>query len=263
MSTNYEQLSVENGRGIPKELQEFSLRKKLASNFNRLRFLQECLAEQVLPKSAPSTLRSDLHPFTESARAYLNESCAKLRNTLYELKEMRNGSRLTPQHEEKLNEFNETQRSRLRRKLEKLCLESKWNNAGNDTLITNLSSKVLSNNEKQALSLGLKFDSGKDRYTFAEHVNRNYKWNDSETEKGFVQGILTCFKALADNEKSYLPRRYTEALKNLAKNEQIVITQADKGGGIIIMDSVHYKEKIKALLDDLETYSKKTKGYVT
>ena len=92
-------------------------------------------------------------------------------------------------------------------------------------------SRQLTTFEKEALALGFKFDSGKDRYTLAEHVERNYKYNESDVDKGFIQGILTCCKALADSEPSSLPRRYILALKELANDRSIIVTQADKGGG--------------------------------
>ena len=124
----------------------------------------------------------------------------------------------------------------------------------------NISSRTLTDYEKEALSLGLKYDSGKDKYSFAEHIERNYKWNDSDVDKGYIQGILTCCKALADREPRSLPRRYIEALHCLANDSDILVTRADKGGGIVIMDKEKYVENMQNMLDDEETYEKKQKG---
>ena len=121
--------------------------------------------------------------------------------------------------------------------------------------------RPLTPTEKEGLSLGLKFDSGKDKFTFVEHVDRNYKWNDSDADKGFMQGILAICKVLADKEPSTLPRRYINALENLAVDKNITVTQADKGGGMIIMDSSQYLEKLNELLSDAETYAKKGLGF--
>ena len=66
-----------------------------------------------------------------------------------------------------------------------------------------------------------------------DHVQKNYRWNEEDVEKGFIQGILLCCKALADKEPDKLPKRYMEALKRLANDSSVVITQADKGGGIV------------------------------
>ena len=133
----------------------------------------------------------------------------------------------------------------------------------NANVVTNLSMRPLSQTEKEALSLGLKFDSGKDRFSFVEHVDRNYKWNDSDVDKGFMQGILAVCKALADKEPNSLPRRYLIALEGLAKDKNIVVTQADKGGGAIIMDCSQYLEKLNDLLTDAEIYENKKSGFCT
>ena len=73
-----------------------------------------------------------------------------------------------------------------------------------------------------------------------------------------MQGILAICKVLADKEPCTLPRRYINALENLAMDKNITVTQADKGGGVIIMDSSHYLQKLNELLSDAETYEKKT-----
>ena len=50
------------------------------------------------------------------------------------------------------------------------------------------------------------------------------------------------------------------ALANLAKDPSIIITEADKGGGIIVMDKAEYNSKMQELLSDDKTYQKKSKG---
>ena len=107
----------------------------------------------------------------------------------------------------------------------------------------------------------LKFDAGRDKYSFIDHIVRNYKWTDGDAEKGFIQGILTCCKALADQQPSSLPRRYVRALRNLANDDSVVMTQADKGGGVIIIDKDQYVAKMNEMLNDTETYEKKPAGH--
>ena len=120
----------------------------------------------------------------------------------------------------------------------------------------------MTSDEKEALSYGLKFDAGKDKLTLLDHISMNYRNNETSADKGFVQGILSCCKILADKEGNSLPRRYQIALEKLAKDDTIVITSADKGGGIIIMDKVDYIEKMDELLRNDEVYEKKPSGYV-
>ena len=40
------------------EKQEYFTKRKLTSSFNRLKFLKDCILEQVLPKSAPLQLKN-------------------------------------------------------------------------------------------------------------------------------------------------------------------------------------------------------------
>ena len=241
---------------------EFNIRRTIASACNRLIFLKKCINEKVLPKSAPSHLRNDISPFTESARAYLEEACSKLRDEITLKRENLKGMTLNAHQHEELKKLSAQQQLNLDRKLDWLCRNSKWATSGRSDIITNLSSRTLSTYEQEALSLGLKFSSGKDNRNLADHVMKNYRFHDNESDKGFVQGVLTCCKAIADSEPNALPQRYVTALTEMSKDDSIVITSADKGGGIIILDKSDYDEKMKNLLSDKNTYAEKKSGFV-
>ena len=60
--------------------QAFYLQQKRNRTIDRTEFLRNCLEEQILPISAPHQLRSDDHPFTTSARAYLEDAIKNLQN---------------------------------------------------------------------------------------------------------------------------------------------------------------------------------------
>ena len=257
---NSNNLSVNSSSNLSDQIIEFNLRRKLASICNRIGFLKQCIDEQVLPKSAPRHLYNDNVPFTKSARLYLEEACEKLRDEIVMIQDKRKGTPITAQQKDELKRMNEKQTLRLGTKLKALCQNSMWKTAGRSDIVTNLSSRELSEDEREALSLGYKFSSGKDSASYVDHLNKNYKYEDSYAEKGFVQGVIACCKALADKESSSLPKRYHGALETLAKDITIVITQADKGGGIIIMDKVEYIRKMEELLSDTETYQKKPAG---
>ena len=244
------------------EFKEFNTKRKIASSFNRLKFLNDCLLEQVLPRSAPHYLKTKEHPFGASARLYLEEACKEVKESIYILRDDLMGVPLSNTLRTKLKKFNDDQRARLNRKLKKLCECSPWREAGSADIITNLSTRVLNNDEKEALALGLKFDSGRDRKSYSEHVQNNYRYNEDDIEKGFIQGILLCCKALADQEPDKLPRRCMKALKSLADDSAITITQADKGGGVVILDTTEYIRKMNDLLKDNKTYTKKEPGYI-
>ena len=160
----------DNNGNSDKTIIEFNVRRKIARACNRLMFLKKCILEKVLPKSAPPHLRHDTLPFTESARAYLEEGCLKLRDDITLKREELNGIRLRPDQAEKLKKFNEKQRQKLDRKLEGLCRASIWATSGRSDIINNMSSRALSKYEEEALSLGLKFSSGKDRMDLSEHL---------------------------------------------------------------------------------------------
>ena len=179
-------------------------------------------------------------PFTNSARVYVEEACSTLRDDLILKREELKGIAISSENKQELKRLNEEQNVRLNRKLKGLCSDSKWSEVGRSGIITNLSSRDLTDNQKQALSLGLKFDTGKDRRTLAEHMSKNQNFRDSDIQKGFVLSILMSCKALADSEPDALPRRFKRALTDLAKDESIIVTSADKGGGVIVMNSKDY-----------------------
>ena len=240
---------------------EYNVRRKISSACNRLRFLKKCISEKVLPKSAPPHLRHDTRPFTESARAYLEESCSKLRDDIILKREDLKGIKLRPQQTERLRQLNEKQQTKLDRKLDGLCRTSMWATSGRNDII-NMSSRTLSEYEKEALSLGLKFSVGENKLDLTGHVIKNYCFSDNDVDKGFIQGILTCCKAISESEQSALPKRYVVALEGLANDNSIMISSADKGGGIIILNKSDYQAKMKSLLDDEQTYAKKNNGFV-
>ncbi|XP_063849711.1 uncharacterized protein LOC135093961 [Scylla paramamosain] len=125
----------------------------------------------------------------------------------------------------------------------------------------NISNKTLARYELEALSLGLKFDTGKNTNTYADYVLKNYTWTNSDVEKGFIQGVLACYSSLASEQPSAIPKRYREALNNLRKDDSVMITKSDKGGGVVIMNKADYSAKMMNLLSDTSTYEKKYQGY--
>lgn len=80
-------------------------------------------------------------------------------------------------------------------------------------------------------------------------------------EAGFKQGITACGKALASTQSTCLPRRFLTALEDLSKDQTRIVTQADKGGGVIVMDSSDYQQKMNELLADQSTYKPQVKGF--
>lgn len=52
-----------------------------------------------------------------------------------------------------------------------------------------------------------------------------------------------------------MSKEETNALKSLASDENIVIKEADKGGAVVIMDTVYYEQKIMDMLSNTEFYT--------
>ena len=88
-------------------------------------------------------------------------------------------------------------------------------------------------------------------------VKTKTKWTPKETHH-----TLNCFTDLVQhdineiktkmvkNPKSNLSDRENEAKKHLAKRTDIIITSADKGGTVVVMDTENYiKEAIRQLFD--------------
>ena len=77
--------------------------------------------------------------------------------------------------------------------------------------------------------------------------------NYASLVKGFILGELTSF-----GERRTLPKLLLDALFKLRKNKDLVITKADKGKQIVILDKVQYTQKAYDLLNDTLVYKKLT-----
>ena len=56
------------------------------------------------------------------------------------------------------------------------------------------------------------------------------------------------------NAKHKIPQKLIEAVNQIKRNKNILITKADKGGKVVVIDKSTYDEKIKDLLCDRTTY---------
>ncbi|CAH2301308.1 Hypothetical predicted protein, partial [Pelobates cultripes] len=59
---------------------------------------------------------------------------------------------------------------------------------------------------------------------------------------------------LKDNTKDNLTKKERKALKQLMEEENITIRGADKGGGLVILNTTDYKNENQRLLQDTNTY---------
>ena len=127
-------------------------------------------------------------------------------------------------------------------------------------LVDNRSTRVLTQVELEALSLGLKFDIGYSSPSVSNLVRKNYRKHNHDLDNGFIQGLIIFAHAMARSNPSNIPYRHVEALRTLAADRSINISPSDKGGGVVIIDNDEYLEKMNALLDDTNTYKKVATG---
>ncbi len=121
--------------------------------------------------------------------------------------------------------------------------------------VVNLSSVSLTANQLTALNLGVKFHQSPSNMPMlqlvagCENAARSLDPVDGAAASSFR---IACAKEL---EKASLPKpnmtvRHQKALKDLCKNESIVITTADKGGKVVVLDLNQYSEMVLMHLQD-------------
>ena len=96
------------------------------------------------------------------------------------------------------------------RKLQFLCNNSRWKNIGRNDVIQDFSNTKLRLVKTEALQFDLKF----------------------------IKGLLAA-TANVNIDDHVLPRRHIIALRNLSRNNNVIIKASDKGSGVVIMDSTH------------------------
>ena len=85
-------------------------------------------------------------------------------------------------------------------------------------------------------------------------INLNYRHNDSDLNKGFIQRLLAVTTNVNTDDLALL-KRHRAALKELSRNNTRIIPLSDKDGGVIIMDSTHYNNKMMELWDEKKTHT--------
>ena len=156
-----------------------------------------------------------------------------------------------------------------RRKLINLGFDCEFEKLEPDKLIFNLSSRVLTNAEKEALSFGLKFAFPPKKLDFYQ-----YFLSFEKTVKSLVDYPLYGDEGSSDVFKSSLKHfaltyyysfdhfkcqdsrltHYVKTLKNLAKDKSIIVLHPDKGNGIVLVDRINYVNKIEEIISDTSKF---------
>uniref|UniRef100_A0A5S6QDA5 Reverse transcriptase domain-containing protein n=1 Tax=Trichuris muris TaxID=70415 RepID=A0A5S6QDA5_TRIMR len=120
-----------------------------------------------------------------------------------------------------------------------------------DKLVVNLSSKPLTEVEKNVLSKGLNFVPTKKKINFVDLVTRIELGISKEdiSKANQIRRLVTASLASGKyNPKMNLTKAEFKAIRDLKKEDSLVITKADKGNVVVIMDRESYNNKVEELL---------------
>lgn len=136
-------------------------------------------------------------------------------------------------------------------------------NSTNDDRVVNLSQYNLSGLERFALSFGEKFCIPSRRITpvplMSKFESLYQQLEELKARSSLLDGLLRSRLSVLCREISNgrpsgvlspMTSEHLQALNTLMKNEDIVITRADKGGNIVILNKKDYVEKVMNILED-------------
>lgn len=240
----------------------------------KLNFLKDCVKEKVIPRSLIPVALLNVYnePFPKPALALLKD---KIRNVNYTTKfkfrltnncfnkllELTKNMNFSDEIVSKFIDYahayikdrTHNQKLNLNTKLRAIIKNSKWWTLGNSNFYVNLSNYVLSEDQKIVLSYGPSFGIShkEDILDFIAKYNDTSKlfkeeWN-ADVIKGFILKNISI-------DRYNLPGCLVSALYDLKNNEDIMITRADKGNKLVVLDKRIYTNKINALLADASTY---------
>lgn len=240
----------------------------------KLNFLKECVKEKVLPRSLiPATILNVYNePFPMPASVILKDRIRNVNhstkfkfrvtnNCFNKLMELTRDMNLSDEIVSKFIDYAHAyikdrtynQKLNLNTKLRSIIKNSKWWTIGSPNFYVNLSSHALTENQRIILGYGPSFGISHkedilDFITKYIDISKQFKeeWN-ADVIKGFILRNIS-------TDKYNLPDCLLSALYELRKNENILITRADKGNKLVVMDKEIYINKINMLLADTSTY---------
>ena len=245
----------------------------------RLRFLQDCHAEQVLPESILPNRLDEMknHPFENFQRNILDKCIENKkfenRKAFDTLREKRQhfDSSIPPEWKEVLLDYcfqimrrkvYQELKTNLSNKLNRLIEKSMWTTDANPNFVVNLSDKQLDKNTTCALGYGLSFpvsNKPTDSVQIARAFCQLEKYSDIPSDDiNITKGIV--YGNMMKTDTPNCPRRFNKAYSDLKKDENIHITKADKANAVVLLNKNDYLEKMNNLLSDESTYQQLQKN---
>ena len=248
-----------------------------------LDFLKTCKSNSVFPKFL--FFKTSIRNFNNS-KLYISilHKCLnfEIRN------KTRKSTKLTNEFENNLKQFKEcvswldynvslsrlTRRNKIKINKVKLTHKKKLNalgvlHTGNldaNKVIFNYSSRVLKDEEKEILKLGLQFGFPGKKPKFVDHYLQYEKFIQQISKHKIAESeeINNKIRQLAHEGYNYKPRNNghtvnIEELDSLKKDKSIIITKPDKGKGVVILNKTEYIEKTIEILND-DTKFKELQG---
>ena len=139
-----------------------------------------------------------------------------------------------------------------------------------DKVIFNFSQRILTDAEKEVLSLGLKYCFHPRKLNFTKYFlsfenltkqlfrNEIYECipNALSYVKSSVKTIAFKYYYSYKSPASIREKRYRSILKQLSSDKNIIVTKPDKGTGVVILNKSDYLRKMKQILDDPSKFEK-------
>ena len=101
-------------------------------------------------------------------------------------------------------------------------------------------------------------------FRFAD-IGKNFpEPSSAETEIGLQKlkdDLMRTYKNHKDSEQN-VDLEQRRFIKDLANNDDVIIKQSDKCKGLVIMDKTTYVDKVKVMLDDVDSYESINKNPV-
>ena len=120
-----------------------------------------------------------------------------------------------------------------------------------------MSSRILTEDEIDVLGLGFSFAITPRKNCGIDILSSCHDFiNDlpSADRSPSLIGVLYEGFMKSVRSENNIPSRFVKALSSLKRDSSIIVTKADKGGKIVIMDRVDYNTKMENLLNDPNTY---------